>query len=302
MSSPVILSIATIFALVGIVLAAIAFGTDNWIEYRVERNRIFERMRLNESFNVLLNKTVNTTFRYHDRTYGLFRVCFPASIPTGSNAQKSPFGAQCAYVDDYQIPEDTSKTEVWTAEEWTRMHLMRTQVAFYILGLFFLGLTLFTGIAGCWRRHAGLILATGILLLFATLFLAASMAVWHGIDYLTREVIRAPGYEMSWEEWLRPWVSVRYGWSYIVSWVGIALILVSSLLMLGAYRSMKEEEADEIEKKAAPYMMASYYDKAQLMPYGYGSYPAGQYPPYSNPYAYAAQYGSQYGMNMYGYR
>jgi hypothetical protein len=33
----------------------------------------------------------------------------------------------------------------------------------------------------------------------AALFLAASMAVWHGIDYLTREVIRAPDYEMSWE-------------------------------------------------------------------------------------------------------
>ena len=202
--------------------------------------------------------------------------------------------------------------------------LMRTQVAFYILGLFFLAMTLFTGIAGCWRRHAGLILATGILLLFASessrycdhsitaLFLAASMAVWHGIDYLTREVIRAPGYEMTWEEWLRPLVAVRYGWSYIVSWVAIALILVASLLMLGAYRSMKEEEADEIEKKAAPYMMASYYDKAALMPYGYGSYPSaaqsGQYPPYANPAAayyaaqYGSQYGSQYGMNGYGYR
>jgi hypothetical protein len=145
-------------------------------------------------------------------------------------------------------------------------------------------------------------------LLFATLFLAASMAVWHGIDYLTREVIRAPDYEMSWEFWLHNLVNVRYGWSYIVSWVGIGLILTASLLMLGAYRSMKEEEADEIEKKAAPYMMASYYDKAALMPYAYGSYPTtpvgyGQYPNNAAAYyaaQYGSQYGSQYGMNGYG--
>ncbi len=36
---------------------------------------------------------------------------------------------------------------------------------------------------------------------------------------------------------------------------------------------LQEEEADEIEKKAAPYMMSSYYDKTALMPYAYGTYP-----------------------------
>lgn len=74
--------------------------------------------------------------------------------------------------------------------------------------------------------------------------------------------------------------------------------------MLAAYRAMKEEEADEIEKKAAPYMMASYYDKSALMPYQYGTYPASGYGqpnagPYT-PYAYA-QYGSQYGSQYAGF-
>lgn len=44
---------------------------------------------------------------------------------------------------------------------------MRTTVAFYIIGLAFLFFCLFTGILGCWRRSPGLILSTGILLLFA---------------------------------------------------------------------------------------------------------------------------------------
>lgn len=31
----------------------------------------------------------------------------------------------------------------------------------------------------------------------------------------------------------------EYGWSYIVAWVGIGFILISSVMMLIAYRTMK---------------------------------------------------------------
>jgi len=299
MSSPVILSISTVFALVGIVLAAIAFSTDNWSEYNVDRELIFLNMRNNASFRESMTPVINKTFQYFDRTYGLFRVCFPVNVPDESGSYRSPFGSNCVNIRDYQIPEDETITRNWSKDQRTRMHLMRTTVAFYIVGLFFLGLCLLTGIIGCWRRHAGLILATGILLLFATLFLAAAMAVWHGVDYMSREVIRADGFELTWQPWLKILTVINYGWSYIISWVAIGLILIASLLMLAAYRSMKEEEADEIEKKAAPYMMSSYYDKTALMPYAYGSYPGyGAYPA-ANPY-YPAPYASQYGGSQYG--
>lgn len=46
--------------------------------------------------------------------------------------------------------------------------LMRTTVAFYIVGLIFLFFCLMAGICGCWRRSPSLILTTGILLLFAS--------------------------------------------------------------------------------------------------------------------------------------
>jgi hypothetical protein len=81
---------------------------------------------------------------------------------------------------------DTSAIETFNSDQTTRMRelqprttngrtdepvslsdLMRTTVAFYIIGLAFLFFCLFTGILGCWRRSPGLILSTGILLLFA---------------------------------------------------------------------------------------------------------------------------------------
>lgn len=38
---------------------------------------------------------------------------------------------------------------------------------------------------------------------------------------------------------LKQTTTLNYGWSYIVSWVGIGFVLIASLLMLGAYRAMK---------------------------------------------------------------
>jgi len=208
----------------------------------------------------------------------------------------SPLGAVCEHRNRaYQIPEDKTEIDSYTDNERARMHLNRTAVAFYITGLFFLFFCLFTGIAGCWRRGPGLILSTGILLLFATLFLAAAMAVWHGVDYLEREVITVLPYIKTWHPLLKLNTEMSYGWSYIISWIGIGFALISSILMLAAYQSIKEEEKDEYEKKRAPYLMPNYYADKAVAPYaaaGMGqypfAYPAGPY--YGNPYAYGNPY------------
>lgn len=85
-SSPLILSLSTVFALIGIVLVAIAFGTNNWLDYEVDRVEV-ERFVEAEG-----NRTLLTDIRrqdiYYSRTYGLFRECFPKGVPNG----------QCHYI------------------------------------------------------------------------------------------------------------------------------------------------------------------------------------------------------------
>jgi len=310
MSSPLVLSLSTVFALVGIVLVAIAFGTNNWQEYKVNRAAILRAVATNNSQRLSLGQDLNRSSLYFDRTYGLFRECFPNQTPNEFGTYLSPLGATCVNIRDYQIPEDRSVIDIYSEPEKTRMHLMRTTVAFYIVGLAFLFFCLFTGISGCWRRSPSLILTTGILLLFATLFLAAAMAVWHGVDYLQREVIdrkpldRFSGGRLfkSWPAILKNATETSYGWSYMISWIGIGFVLISSVLMLAAYRAMKEEEREEYEKKRSPYVMASpnYYDKsgqAAMMPYGYANYGGYAYPAYS----YGGYGGAMGGNNYYGY-
>ncbi|VDO96170.1 unnamed protein product [Soboliphyme baturini] len=213
----------------------------------------------------------------------------------GSGTYIDPLGSHCRNIQDYQIPEDAKVVSSYSYPQRTRMHLMRACVAFYIVGLGFLFICLFTGISGCWRRSAMLILVTGILLLFSTLFLAGSIAVWHGVDYLQKEVIGIDASFESIRKLINDNTMIGYGWSYMISWIGIGFILISSILMLAAYRAIREEERDEYDKKRMPYIMPNYYDKTAMMPYTYANYGY----PYPT-YGYSGAYGPP-GNSYYGY-
>lgn len=71
--SAVTLSFATITAVVAVACLAIAFGTDNWYEIRVNRTYIEEREP------VASQKDFDEDVRYFSRDVGLFRICFPES-------------------------------------------------------------------------------------------------------------------------------------------------------------------------------------------------------------------------------
>lgn len=291
MSSPTVLSFSTVCALIGIVLVAIAFGTDNWTEFKVNRGEFPPPAAAEEQ--AAIAKDI-----FYSRSYGLFRECFPEEVsPPEPKTYISPLGSNCANIRDYQIPED-DQVRGYSEPRKTRMHLMRTTVAFYIVGLAFLFFCLFTGVSGCWLRNPGLVLATGILLLFSTLFLAAAMAVWHGVEYLQREVLDEEPFYRKWPQYLQKASEQKYGWSYMISWIGIGFVLIAAILMLVAYRFLKDEAREEFEKKRAAYMAPNYYDKAAMVPYGYANYGYG----YPNAYAYGT-YGTYAGApgNANGY-
>ncbi|VDO96169.1 unnamed protein product [Soboliphyme baturini] len=83
MSSPLILSLSTVFALIGIVLVAIAFGTNNWQEYRVDRAALkLQLSRSDRPQSGPRQDVVNRSDLFYSRVYGLFRECFPNEVPT----------------------------------------------------------------------------------------------------------------------------------------------------------------------------------------------------------------------------
>lgn len=86
-AAALLLSFGTICGGIAAACVAIAFATDNWLEYSVDRNSIMkiitnvENAKSPEYADVVSD--VNRTKIYFDRTVGLWRQCFPTLIPNG---------------------------------------------------------------------------------------------------------------------------------------------------------------------------------------------------------------------------
>jgi hypothetical protein len=86
----------------------------------------------------------------------------------------------------------------------------------------------------------------------------------------------------AWPDNLRKNVEFKYDWSYIISWIGVGLALLSAILFSLAAVCIRTDKERE-EAMNMQYLMPVYHQKQQAYgPYGYAAYPG--------PY-----YGSQYG-------
>ena len=65
--------LATILGPVTLVFMSVSFGTDHWLEFRVDRDKLTDQER-NES----KNDQVKARY-YHTRDRGIFRECYPGS-------------------------------------------------------------------------------------------------------------------------------------------------------------------------------------------------------------------------------
>jgi len=270
--SAVTLSIATIISVVAVACLAIAFSTDNWHEIRVDRN--LTKLRIDPSSNDAAR--IDTDLRFFSRDEGLFRICFLDKKPKNLDTYLSPTQTECINV-NYYIPED-EVSDKFSDQRWERLHMARSVVALYVVAFFFLFLSFFTGIAGCWKRSHANLVATGILQLLSSLMDAGGMGLWHAVQFYDHHKLKD---EHSYEQWpevlKQPNVTeFFYGWSYILAWIGIGQTLLASIMFLSAARCIRREKRAE-EAKNMQYLMPVYPDKRN--PYGYAY-------AYPGPYAY----------------
>ncbi|XP_037570912.1 transmembrane protein 114 [Dermacentor silvarum] len=280
--SAVTLSIATITAVLALACLSISFGTDNWLETRVNRTAI--RQTLQKDTDEY--RSYETRMEYFSRDTGLFRICFPEKKPKGLETFMSPVQTDCVNV-NYYIPEN-EESDGFSEQRWERLHMARSVVALFIISFFFAFLSFFTGIAGCWKRSNSNIIATGLLQILAALTVAGAMGLWHGVEYYDFKKLHDSQSVYSWPAILRRKgvTDFAYGWSYMLAWAGVGTSLLTGILFLASARCLRREKKAD-QAKNMQYLMPVYPDKRQ--PYGYAAYPG--------PYAY--HHGSQYG--PYGY-
>jgi len=304
--SAVTLAFATIFSLVAVALLAIAFSTDNWITITVKRNVL--KGKISELHDELgkTEKEVELDMKesplYFTRTRGLFRECYPGEKSEDPEKTSSPLGDRVVlYMSpvetwcrnlDYYIPDEKDVTKTLGKEEMTRIHMSRAMVALFIVGFFFMFVSFTAGIRGCWKTSPSNITASAILMLIACLFSAGGMGLWHGVEHWERNKITANSdtelFTQSWPKELYENSEFKYEWSYIVSWIGVGLALISSILFSLAAVCIRTDKERE-DAMNMQYLMPVYHQKQQAQPYGPYGYAA-----YPGPY-----YGSQYGPYNY---
>jgi len=303
--SAVTLAFATIFSLAAVALLAIAFSTDNWLTIHVnlngknlqddgDRQALAERW-LGSSGPEMVAKISNSPL-YFTRTRGLFRECYPGQKSEAPQREDldlymSPVETWCRNL-DYYIPDEDGITNNLDAEQMTRIHMNRAMVALFIVGFFFMFVSFTAGVRGCWKTSPSNITASAILMLIACLFSAGGMGLWHGVEHWERNKINT---ESDTELFVKTWspnlfedTEFKYEWSYIVSWIGVGLALISSILFSLAAVCIRTDKERE-DAMNMQYLMPVYHQKQAQQPYGPYGYAA-----YPGPY-----YGSQYGPYNY---
>lgn len=270
------LSLATIAAVISVALLAIAFSTDNWSRITVERIKLEAQAQRGDQVS---QSDLESNLLYFSRTKGLFRICFDDNkVPKGVETYRSPVETICTNI-DYYIPDTKGATKSFTEDAMARLHMGRAMIALFIVSFFFDFVAFWTGVVGCWRRGAGNITSTAILMLLACLFSAGAMGLWHGVEFYENEKLVGE------REFLRPKAlkessRIYYDWSYMIAWIGVGFALISSILFSCAAICLRREREKE-EAVNMQYLMPVYPQKQQYA-YGYA---------YPGPYAYGSQYG-----------
>lgn len=277
--------IATILGPITLVFMAVSFGTDYWLEFKVDRMKLTPGER-----------TEAKMARYtHERYRGLFRECFPGNDTAFLDSMSNLVDGYC-FNTDYNLPETRS---AYTDDYLVRIHLLRLFLAFYIVALvFFVAAFVFGLILCCWRISRWAYVA-GLCAYIGAFSLAAAIAFFHGAEYLERNKINDEGFYLKWSQNVKNATSRNYGWSYALGWVGMILAAFTATFfsLAGCYiTSQRYEDRERLEKESHrsgrdyPIAMEPVYameDPYMVKPY---AQPYAAYPTLGHPRAYPGPY------------
>uniref|UniRef100_A0A1I7ZBN6 Claudin domain-containing protein n=1 Tax=Steinernema glaseri TaxID=37863 RepID=A0A1I7ZBN6_9BILA len=295
-SSPLLLSLSSVFALLALTMLGISFITDNWQEFLVNRKDILNQFNQNKSMKDQLFDKYDRDPRYYTRNIGLFHICFPDTIPSGSGSfNKLGLQVHCITRSNDYFPAETIRQNWGNAQNYG-LYMLRSSTLCYAVGLVFIALCLIVGLFACWKQSTKLILWTAALMALGVLFCTMFIGSWFALRYWESEHNVEPFFR-SWEPVLKGATKISYGWSMGIFIVGLSFLILATLCMFCARFALKREEDKNLNMKAGAYMMNNYYEKS-MMPF-YGTY-GSAYPNYPAYYGQYATMPSNYGYLTYG--
>eukprot|EP00088_Acartia_fossae_P029713 TRINITY_DN30603_c0_g2_i2.p1 TRINITY_DN30603_c0_g2~~TRINITY_DN30603_c0_g2_i2.p1 ORF type:complete len:378 (+),score=49.93 TRINITY_DN30603_c0_g2_i2:45-1178(+) len=227
--SVVVLCCGAFATMAAIALVAIGATTDHWTLTTVNRTSVLE----NGGENM-------TDYMFFTRHRGLFRTCFPESDRPPEDTE----GLYLSIMEDWCFTRNYHLSELMNGEirpsnlsdpANTQLQLMRSTPILMFAYLFSMCVVGILGLCGCWQQSANKLITTASFQLLCALLGACAMATWHAAYIYESKKVHDPGFPMSWPDWLQESNSdVETSWSYFITWTGIVLTLLASLLTSGS--------------------------------------------------------------------
>ncbi|KAK3579466.1 hypothetical protein CHS0354_028273 [Potamilus streckersoni] len=251
--------VATILGPAVLVFLAISFSTDHWLDFTVNRKNIQEPSLTDPGDKLRRAKWTHTRHR------GIFRECYPgndtAFFELVQHSDDPVIDGYCYYV-VLAIPKGT---DGHSPEYFSRLHLTRCHLAFYVVALFFFLLAYLFGLVLCCRRLTWVANTAGFFAYLAGFSTAAAIAFFHGAEYLERNKITDEDpikgqFYLNWGPYVQNNTDRSYGYSYILGWVGMVLAAITATFYCIAGCYISGERYEELEKtRPLEYMDRTYH-------------------------------------------
>lgn len=234
--------IATILGPVTLVFMSVSFGTDHWLEFRVDRAKL--------STDVPPTDWQKARY-YRSRDRGIFRECYPDNNTEFLDYAKDVVDSYCFNI-EYDRPDDMDDP---TDEYMARLHLNRCFLAFFIVALVLFVLGYVFGLILCCMRVSRWAYIAGLFSYSSAFALAAAIAFFHGAEYIERNKLDNPTKEQqfysNWPTDLKNATDRDYGWSYALGWVGMILAALTATFysLAGCYLTGERYEDREVLEK-----------------------------------------------------
>lgn len=281
---------AIILGPIVMVLLAVSFATDHWLEFDVDTEDLSVAVRNARESSVLMARYT------HSRNRGIFRECYPGNdtqfLENIGNYDGDVYDKHCFRI-YFTIPDEVAGQGDWSDDYLARIHLIRCWLAFYILALVvFLAAYVFGLLICCWRQSRWAYIA-GLCAYIAAFSTAAAIAFFHGAEYLERNKITQEDpymgkFYIAWDSQTQKATDRTYGYSYIIGWIAMVFAAFTATFYSVAGCYIGGERYSEKE----------YYEKGRSREYLERSYPMPLETPHKDYYyghqgGYPAPYGQQ---------
>ncbi|BFZ17450.1 hypothetical protein BsWGS_20488 [Bradybaena similaris] len=242
--------IATILGPITLVFMAVSFGTNFWLEFRVNSASFNSSIRFK-------TRTLISFARYHlSRDRGIFRECYPGNDTEFLDNAADVVDGYCFNL-NYDQPSIMAS---YSDNYLNRLHLNRSFLAFFIISIVLYVVAYICGLILCCLRKAKWAYIAGIICFTSAFFLAAAIAFFHGAEYIERNKLNGgpnsneAEFYPSWPQYLKDATTRQYGWSYPLAWVGMILATIAATFysLAGCYIASEFYEDEEVLHKSRP--------------------------------------------------